>query len=90
MRGALAIFDHLCKASGMLNLSHETETLAARLADAQRLPVDVAVRQALEAQARGRRSCVGAELECAVIPTSQTDDSFLFRFPGIRTALTLV
>jgi antitoxin VapB len=36
----------------MLNLSHETETLAARLAEAQRLPVDVAVRQALEAQAR--------------------------------------
>jgi antitoxin VapB len=35
----------------MLNLSRETETLAARLAEAQRLPVDVAVRQALEAQA---------------------------------------
>jgi antitoxin VapB len=36
----------------MLNLSHETEVLAARLAEAQRLPVDLAVRQALEAQAR--------------------------------------
>jgi antitoxin VapB len=36
----------------MLNLSHETEVLAARLAEAQRLPVDIAVRQALEVQAR--------------------------------------
>jgi hypothetical protein len=36
----------------MLTLSQGTETLAARLAEAQRLPVDVAVRQALGAQAR--------------------------------------
>ncbi len=36
----------------MLTLSEETETLAHRLADAQKLPVDTAVRRALEQQAR--------------------------------------
>jgi antitoxin VapB len=36
----------------MINLSRETETLAVRLAAAQRLSVEVAIRQALEAQAR--------------------------------------
>jgi antitoxin VapB len=35
----------------MINLSHETETLAKRLAEAQRLPVDEAIRRALEQQA---------------------------------------
>ena len=36
----------------MINLSQETEALAARLAAAQRLSVEEAIRQALEAQAR--------------------------------------
>jgi antitoxin VapB len=36
----------------MINLSPETETLAVRLAAAQRLSVEAAIRQALEAQAR--------------------------------------
>jgi antitoxin VapB len=36
----------------MINLSPETETLAVRLAAAQHLSVEVAIRQALEAQAR--------------------------------------
>jgi antitoxin VapB len=36
----------------MINLSQETETLAVRLAAAQRLSVEAAIRQALEAQAR--------------------------------------
>ena len=36
----------------MINLSHETEILAARVAAAQRVSVDMAVRRALEAQAR--------------------------------------
>jgi antitoxin VapB len=36
----------------MINLSHETEALAARVAAAQRVSVDMAVRHALEAQAR--------------------------------------
>jgi len=36
----------------MIDLSQETETLAVRLAAAQRLSVEAAVRQALEAQAR--------------------------------------
>ena len=36
----------------MLTLSEETEILAPRLADAQQLPVDTAVRRALEQQAR--------------------------------------
>jgi antitoxin VapB len=36
----------------MINLSQETETLAVRLAAAQRLSVEGAIRQALEAQAR--------------------------------------
>jgi hypothetical protein len=35
----------------MLNLSDETEALAARVAAAQRVSVDMAVRRALEAQA---------------------------------------
>ena len=35
----------------MIDLSHETETLARRLADAQHVSVDAAVKQALEAQA---------------------------------------
>lgn len=35
----------------MIDLSHETETLAKRLAAAQRLSVDAAIRQALEQQA---------------------------------------
>jgi antitoxin VapB len=35
----------------MIDLSHETETLAKRLADAQRLSVDAAIRRALERQA---------------------------------------
>ena len=37
---------------GMINLSQETEALAQRLAAAQRLPVEAAIRQALETQAR--------------------------------------
>ena len=37
---------------GMINLSQETEALARRLAAAQRLPVEAAIRQALETQAR--------------------------------------
>jgi antitoxin VapB len=36
----------------MINLSQETETLAVRLAATQRLSVEDAIRQALEAQAR--------------------------------------
>ncbi len=36
----------------MINLSQETEALAARLAAAHRLSVEGAIRQALEAQAR--------------------------------------
>ena len=36
----------------MINLSQETETLAVRLAAAQRLSVEATIRQALEAQAR--------------------------------------
>ena len=36
----------------MINLSQETETLAVRLAAAQRLSVEAAIRRALEAQAR--------------------------------------
>ena len=36
----------------MLDLSQETERLARRLAERQSLPVDVAVRQALERQAQ--------------------------------------
>ncbi len=36
----------------MINLSQETEALAVRLAAAQRLSVEEAIRQALEAQAR--------------------------------------
>jgi hypothetical protein len=36
----------------MINLSRETETLAVRLAAAQRLSVEAAIRQALETQAR--------------------------------------
>ena len=36
----------------MISLSHETETLARRIAQAQRLCVDDAIRRALEAQAR--------------------------------------
>lgn len=36
----------------MVNLSQETEALAERLAVAQRLSVDAAIRRALEAQAR--------------------------------------
>jgi len=36
----------------MINLSPETEALAARIAAAQKLPVDDAIRQALEAWAR--------------------------------------
>jgi antitoxin VapB len=35
----------------MIDLSHETEALAKRLADAQRLSVDAAIRRALEKQA---------------------------------------
>lgn len=42
----------MCYDCQMLNLSHETEVLAARLAAAQRVSVDMAVRQALEAQAQ--------------------------------------
>jgi antitoxin VapB len=37
---------------GMVNLSQETEALAERLAAAQRLSVEAAIRQALEAHAR--------------------------------------
>ena len=36
----------------MLALSEETETLARRLAEAQKLPVDLTIRRALEAQAQ--------------------------------------
>jgi antitoxin VapB len=36
----------------MINLSHETEALAKRLAEAQRVTVDAAIRQALEEKAR--------------------------------------
>jgi antitoxin VapB len=36
----------------MIILSHETENLAYRIADAQRLSVDVAIREALLTQAR--------------------------------------
>lgn len=36
----------------MIDLSQETETLARRLADAQRITIDAAVRQALEARAQ--------------------------------------
>jgi len=36
----------------MVNLSQETEALAERMAAAQRLPVDAAIWQALETQAR--------------------------------------
>lgn len=36
----------------MINLSHETEALAKRVADAQRVSVDAAIRQALEDRAR--------------------------------------
>jgi hypothetical protein len=36
----------------MIDLSPETETLARRLADAQRVTIDAAVRQALEARAQ--------------------------------------
>jgi antitoxin VapB len=35
----------------MIDLSHETETLAKRLAEAQRLSVDATIRRALEQQA---------------------------------------
>jgi antitoxin VapB len=35
----------------MIDLSHETEALAKRLAEMQRLSVDVAIRRALERQA---------------------------------------
>lgn len=37
---------------GMVNLSQQTEALAERIAAAQRLPVEAAIRQALETQAR--------------------------------------
>lgn len=37
----------------MIDLSQETETLARRVADARRVTVDTAVRQALEASAHG-------------------------------------
>ena len=43
----------------MITLSHETEALAVRLAAAQSLPVEDAIRAALEAQAR----VVGVETE---------------------------
>ena len=38
--------------AGMIELSQETEALARRLADAQSVNVDAAIRQALEARAR--------------------------------------
>jgi hypothetical protein len=44
----------------MINLSHETEILAVRLAAAQRLSVEAAIRQALEAQARATGSIPGS------------------------------
>jgi hypothetical protein len=37
---------------GMIQLSQETQALAERIAAAQRLPVEVAIRQALETHAR--------------------------------------
>ena len=43
----------------MIDLSQETETLARRLADAQRVTIDAAVRQALEARAQA----AGVELQ---------------------------
>jgi antitoxin VapB len=43
----------------MIDLSLETQALAARLAAAQRLSVDEAIRQALEAQARAAGVDVG-------------------------------
>ena len=43
----------------MVDLSQETEALARRLADAQRVTVDAAVRQALEARAQA----AGVELQ---------------------------
>ncbi len=51
--GNWVTFPTLCaSALEMIMLSHETEVLARRLADAHRTSVDAAVRRALEAEAR--------------------------------------
>lgn len=42
----------MCYSGAMINLSQENEVLASRLAAAQRVSVDEAIRRALEAQAR--------------------------------------
>ena len=76
----------------MVDLSPETERLAARLAEAQRLPVDVAVRQTLEAQAlvagvvpvRSRRRMtveqmleLGAEIAAMPVLDSRTPNEIM-------------
>ncbi len=45
------------KLVAMVNLSQETETLARRLADAQRVTIEAAIRRALEASAQPPASC---------------------------------
>jgi hypothetical protein len=43
----------------MINLSHETEVLAKRLVEAQRLSIEDAIRRALEHQALHHGPCRG-------------------------------
>jgi hypothetical protein len=63
----------------MISLSHETEALARRLADAEHVTVDAAVRQALEARAQA----AGVEMR-PIRPHDRSPEAVAARRESIR------